>query len=542
MYPAWRVDSRRNAGRLMSRRGAESAVFPRSSPACPAGEAVLPFALLILILFTSTVFGPAARAGEPRPNILFCIADDWGYPHAGCYGDRVVRTPHIDRLARTGVVFEQAYVSSPSCTPSRGAILTGQWHWRLGPAANLWSVFPKELATYPDLLSQAGYAVGFMGKGWGPGRAEQGGNPAGPRYKDFESFLKSQYGKDRNGAAGRAPFCFWIGTIDPHRPYKEGAGKASGLDLDAIQLPACFPDSPTVRSDVADYYFEVERFDRVVGHAIESLRRRKLLDQTVIVVTGDHGMPFPRGKSNLYDLGTRVPLVVHWPAQFPGGRRVTDFVSLVDLAPTFLELAGVPIPQAMTGRSLLDLLRSDRSGRIDSRRDFVLFGKERHVPSQEAPDMGGYPCRGIRTDRYLYIRNYRPDRWPCGTPHYKKAAIPGAWYADTDGGPTKRYIIEHRHDDAMHERAYRLAFAKRPREELYDVQRDPGQLHNVADDPAYAAVRKELADRLTQALRATGDPREVGGGERFDQYPYLGGAPKYPGYKKRSPSNPARHE
>ena len=484
---------------------------------------VLSSALSLLLVFFG--FSLPAHAGS-RPNILFCIADDWGYPHAGCYGDSVVRTPNIDRLARVGVVFEQAYVSSPSCTPSRGAILTGQWHWRLGPAGNLWCVFPKELPTYTRLLSEAGYAVGYSGKGWGPGRSEEGGNPAGTRFKDFEQFLKQRPSPDE-------PFCFWIGTIDPHRPYKAGTGKASGLDLNAIELPACFPDNEVIRSDVADYYFEVARFDRVVGNAIESLKKRGLLKNTVVVVTGDHGMPFPRGKSNLYDLGTRVPLVVSWPGHFPGHRRVTDFVSLTDLAPTFLELAGVAVPKEMTGRSLMPQLTSSQSGRIDPQRDHVLTGKERHVPAQEAPDMGGYPCRSIRTDEYLYIRNYRPDRWPNGTPNYEKAAIPGAWYGDTDNGPTKTDIIEHRRDDKAHEMAYRLAFAKRPTEELYDLRSDPGQLRNVAGDARYAEVKKKLADQLTKELKATNDPREVGGGERFDAYPYLGGAPKHPSFEKR---------
>ncbi len=455
-----------------------------------------------------------------RPNILLCIADDWGYPHAGCYGDQVVRTPHIDALAKRGVRFEHAFVSSPSCTPSRGALLTGQWHWRLGAAGNLWCIWPGQFKTYVDLLEAHGYAVGFQGKGWGPGRAE-GRNPAGPRFRSFQEFLEK---KDPD-----KPFCFWIGTIDPHRPYKPGSGRASGLDLDRIRLPGCFPDSPVVRSDVADYYFEVERFDRVVGHAVETLRKRGELEKTLIVVTGDHGMPFPRGKSNLYDLGTRVPLIVHWPQKIDRPQVVSDFVSLCDLAPTFLHVAGVARPAEMTGRSLLPILTSGKSGQVDPSWSWIIFGKERHVPAQEAPDMGGYPCRAIRTRDFLYIRNYRPDRWPNGTPHYQRAAIRGVWYGDTDNGPTKSYIIDHRNDDPHHLWYYRLCFAKRPREELYDLRRDPEQLHNVAGDPAYAADLKSLSQRLTRELIVTGDPREVGGAEEtFEKTPYLGRGPRYP--------------
>jgi hypothetical protein len=165
---------------------------------------------------------------------------------------------------------------------------------------------------------------------------------------------------------------------------------------------------------------------------------------------------------------------------------------------------------------------------IDPARDFVLVGKERHCPAQEAPDMGGYPCRAIRTHDFLYIRNFQPDRWPAGTPHYDKAAFPKAWLGDCDNGPTKTYMVENREKDADHQRLYDLAFGKRPAEELYDLKKDPEQLNNVAADPQYAAARDDLAGRLTEQLRATGDPRVVGGGDKFDQYPYLGGAPTYP--------------
>ena len=487
---------------------------------------------------------PRGKAHEARPNLLLCIADDWGYPHAGCYGDRVVRTPNIDALAKQGVVFEKAFVSSPSCTPSRGAILAGQWHWRLGPGANLWCELPADFTSYVDRLAEAGYHVGYSGKGWGPGRWKRGGNPAGPRYRSFQAFLR----KHREAHAGE-PFCFWLGTIDPHRPYRAGSGRASGLDVDAIQVPACYPNVPVIREDIADYYFEVGRFDRVVGDAVKRLKQEGLLENTVIVVTGDHGMPFPRGKSHLYDLGTRVPLIVSWPKQFPGGRRVTDFVSLCDLAPTFLALAHVPLPEEMTGRSLLPQLTSNRSGRIDPSRSFVLTGKERHVPAQEAPDRGGYPCRAIRTDAFLYIRNYRPDRWPSGTPHYERAAIPGAWLADTDNGPTKSYLVAERNRDARHKEAYELAFGRRPAEELYDLRKDPAQRRNVAGDPAYAADLRRLRARLTRLLKASGDPREMGGGDVFDTYAYLGGAPRHPSWKgkratprkrRQSPARPIR--
>ncbi len=477
-------------------------------------------ALPVFCVWVLVVSG-SATAAEPaaRPNILFAIADDWGWPHAGAYDDPVVKTPTFDRLAAEGVLFEHAYVSSPSCTPSRSAILTGQWHWRLEAAANLWSVFPDKFATYPELLLAAGYEVGVTSKGWGPGRTETPGRRlVGKRYQSFEQFLDQR---------GDRPFCFWLGSADPHRDYQPGSGRQSGMDLDRIRLPGCFPDSPTVRGDVADYYFEVQRFDRTVGNALRTLEKSGELDNTIVVMTGDHGMPFPRCKSNLYDTGTRVPLAIRWPTRIRPARVVSDFVSLIDLAPTFLEIAGLEVPAEMSGRSLCGLLESHESGAIDPARRFVLAGKERHVPGQEAPDTGGYPCRSIRTHDYLYIRNFKPDRWPAGTPRYQQSAIRGAWLADCDNGPTKTYMVANRKRDEIHARLYDLAFAKRPAEELYDLRQDPQQLENVAGKAACADVKAQLSQQLMAELQATKDPRITGGGVDFDEYEYLGGAPKY---------------
>ena len=384
---------------------------------------------LLGIVFLSPLAVRATAAEDKRPNILFAIADDWGWPHAGAYGDPVVKTPAFDRLAREGALFHHVYVSSPSCTPSRGAILTGQWHWRLEGAGNLWSVFPDKFATYPELLQRVGYDVGVCGKGWGPGRTEtQGRALAGKRYPNFQAFLQQR-------PKGK-PFCFWLGSRDPHRPYKTGSGAAAGMDLSRVHLFGCFPDHPDVRGDVADYYFEVQRFDRLVGEAMASLEALGELDNTVVLMTSDNGMPFPRCKSNLYDSGTRMPLAVRWPGKVKAGRTVDDFVSFTDFAPTFLQIAGLTPPAAITGRSLLNVLASENSGQVDSARDYVLTGKERHCPSQEAPNRGGYPCRAIRTHEFLYIQNFEPDRWPAGTPNYEKAVLPGAWFGDCDNGTT----------------------------------------------------------------------------------------------------------
>ena len=470
--------------------------------------------ILSTMVFTiGLLVTPSKTFAQSRPNILFCIADDWGWPHAGAYGDPVVKTPTFDRLAREGVLFENAFVTAPSCTPCRNSILTGQWHWRLEEGVNLWSTLHPKFPVYPLLLEDAGYHVGHWRKAWGPGDWKALGrkrDPGGPTFKGFPAFLKAKP-KDK-------PFCFWLGTSDPHRPYEWQSGAKSGIDINKIRLPADLPDHETVRHDVADYYWEVQRFDGDVGAAVKTLEEFGELDNTIIVMTGDHGMPFPKHKCQLYDSGTHVPLAVRWGAKVPADRRVTDFVSLSDFAPTFLEAAGVSIPGQMTGRSLLSVLTSSQSGRIDPSRDHVLTGRERHGPSQEKPNSGGYPMRAIRTDGFLYIRNFDPDRWPGGFPDAEKAFCEKA-YGDCDGGPTKTFVIDHR-DDPKYKQFYQLAFARRPAEELYDLKEDPDQLHNVAGQAEYAEAQEQLSRRLTDELISTEDPRVVGGGGEFDTYPY----------------------
>jgi len=297
------------------------------------------------------------------------------------------------------------------------------------------------------------------------------------------------------------------------------------LDPDEIELFPFFPDCEEVRGDVADYYLEVGRFDDDVSRALALLEASGELDNTLIVMTGDHGMPFPRCKGNVYDSGARVPLAVRWGDRIEGGQVLEDFVSLTDLAPSFLSAAGVQIPSAMTGRDLIPRL----TGAAVAGRPFILVGRERHTPAQEKPSSGGYPVRALRTREFLYVRNYEPTRWPAGTPHHERSYKKNAWLGDCDNGPTKLAIVARRATDPAYAKSYELCFAKRPAEELYELKSDPHQLVNLAEDPAYAEVKLELAAELGAALKASGDPRVIGGAEAFDGYPYFGGIPTYPG-------------
>lgn len=487
---------------------------------------------LALLVSVTQAAAPAATAAEParnpsdgRPNILFAIADDWGWPHAGAYGDEVVQTPTFDRIAREGALFQQAYVTSPSCTPSRNSILTGQWHWRLGVGANLWSAFPDRFSTFPERFQKAGYQIGYRHKAYGPGPTETKGRKlVGPEYAGFDEFFDQR-------DSGK-PFCFWLGSRDPHRDYELGSGAKSGMDLSKIKPAACFPDSPEVRSDIADYYWEVQRFDRLVGEAVRKLEAAGLLDNTIVIVTGDHGMPFPRCKSHLYDSGTRVPLAMRWPqGAVRAGQQVKEFVSLVEIAATLFDATQIEPGKPLDGGSWMPLVsdsyqeEGESAATVD--RSLVIFGKERHVPSQESPDRGGYPCRGLRTQDFLLIKNHSPDRWPSGSPAYDKNFFPGAWYADTDNGPTKTYMIENRDRDSLHRKLFDLSFAKRPAIELYDLRADPGQLENVAESPEYREMKASLLTKLHQELSQAGDPRQEGL-DPFTAAPYYGQSPRHP--------------
>lgn len=465
------------------------------------------------------VLGSLAADAAARPNVLLCIADDWGWPHAGAYGDGVVSTPAFDRVAEQGVLLHNAYAAAPSCTPSRNALLTGKPIWQLGEGANLWSTLPPEHAVFPRLLHDAGYHVGHSSKVWGPGDWRALGreeHPAGPPHESFAAFLRSR--------PEGAPFCFLLGSYAPHRPYRWRSGSESGIDADAVRPPADLPNRETARHDIADYYAAVNRFDRDVGKALATLEAAGLAETTLVLVTSDHGMPFPRHKCNLYDSGSRVPLAVRWPASIPGDREVTDFVSLSDVAPTILAACGAAVADGMAGTSFLEVLTRDEQGRVDPQRDYVMMGIERHGQSQEAPQTGGYPSRALRTDNYLLIWNVEPTRWPGGCPSAEKAYCRKP-LGNCDSGPTRDLLAnaaEHGEDEEL-VAFYRLAFAKRPEYELYDLAADPDQLRNVYGEARYREAAEALKEKLVRRLRETGDPRVVGGGEAFDSYPFRRG-------------------
>lgn len=487
------------------------------------------FSMLAVLLVACSVLGSAQSLAAKRPNILFVISDDQSWLHTSAFGDKVVKTPAFDRIANEGVLFTHSYVAAPSCSPSRVAVLAGQDMWRLKQGGLLHSSIAADTKMYTHLLEDAGYHVGMTGKGYAPGKWDYLGlkrRPAGKAYDDNKEVLLAEeltplnYSKNfedflEDKEEGQ-PFAFWFGAYEPHRFYQKGAGQKEGLlKVGDVDVPSFLPDTDEIRQDMLDYYYEIEWYDTYLEGMIDKLEAMGELENTLIIVTSDNGMPLPRAKTTLYDWGSRVPLAVRFGKNVKNpGRWVTDFVSHTDFAPTILDAAGVDIPEEMTGRSILPLLKSKKAGRVDKSRDHVVYGLERHTYSR--PDGQTYPSRAIRTDDFLYIRNYEPDRWPAGNPDFLSSNK--TVYGDIDPGASRDFLFTEEFQTRFPEQA-KLILGKRPGEELYKVSDDPGQIHNLAGQKKYAGIQKKLAAKMTKRLKETQDPR-IEGRDPWQDYVY----------------------
>ncbi len=486
------------------------------------------FLISIFLLFATTFTAcQKEKIADERPNILFCIADDQSFPHAGAYGCNWVKTPNFDKVAQQGILFMNAYTPNAKCAPSRSCIITGRNSWQLEEAANHVPSFPAKFKTYAEVLGENGYHVGYTAKGWAPGNpGEVDGEkrellgsafskikttpPASGISKidyaeNFKAFLKAnEEGK---------PFCFWYGAKEPHRRYefKSGVNKG-GKSLDEIDRVFGFwPDNDTVRNDLLDYAFEIEYFDKHLGRMIEILEKNGQLENTLIVVTSDNGMPFPRVKGQEYKYSNHLPLAMMWGKGIKDtGRVIRDFVSFTDFAPTFLDIAGVLESESgmkeIEGQSLVPLFFNEPGAKG---RDFMVIGKERHDLGR--PNDQGYPIRGIVTDEYLYLKNFHPERWPIGNPE--------TGYMNCDGSPTKSWILNDRRSKGQSQ-YWDMNFGKSPAEELYKIAEDPECLKNLIDEAEYSAIKKKLSEQLHKELEAEGDPRVLGNGALFETYEY----------------------
>lgn len=492
------------------------------------------FYVIGVFLLASPIFVLAEEKPPERPNILFAMADDWSHGHSSVDGCPWISTPGFDRVAKNGVRLTNAFTPNAKCCPARSILLTGLYSWQLEDAANHICFFPSKFQIYPEVLTKNGYFVGFTGKGWGPGVAKDSdGKPRQMTGQGFNRRKEKPPARNisANNYAGNfddflqaapqgKPWCFWYGATEPHRGYQKGVGVAKGKTTEDIRhVPKFWPDNETIRNDILDYAVEVEHFDAHLARMLVSLEKRGLLDNTLVVVTSDHGMPFPRCKGQAYNYSNHVPMAIMWPKGVKNpGRVVEDYVSFIDIAPTFVEVAGANWKESgllnnggsvSKGRSLTDILFSGKSGKVNPERDYVLIGKERHDIGR--PHDWGYPIRGIVKDDLLYIRNYETDRWPGGNPE--------TGYLNCDGSPTKTQILEGRTKPGQ-KNYWDLCFGKRPAEEFYDLKADPDCVNNLAADRRHAGSLNQLKDLMERSLKNQGDPRMNGKGRLFDEYLY----------------------
>lgn len=527
--------------------------------------------LLIVLLCVVGVLPSRATT----PNVLFLFADDWGR-HASIYAKSggapgtahisdMVQTPNFDKIAQRGVLFRNAHVNAPSCTPCRSSLLSGQYFWRTGRGGILvGAVWDSAIPTFPLLLRDQGFHIGKTFKVWSPGTPADspfGGQQyayenAGRSFNRFSTEACNLVDSGKTVDAAKAelfkevsgnfadflkarpkdqPFCYWFGPTNTHRIWKRGSGaKLWNLDAEQLKgkLPPFLPDVPEIREDVADYIGEIMAWDAAIGILLGQLEKSGEIDNTIVVISGDHGAPgFPHGKCNLYEFGTGVSLAIAGPG-VKGGRVVDDFVNLPDLAPTLLEAAGAPVPEVMTGRSLWPVLRSEKQGLVDPSRTWVVTGRERHVDGARA-DYSPYPARAIRNAQYSYVINFRPERYPLGEPFGLQegktpdpavvASNTRAIHPDDDAGPTKAWLVGH-YSDPQWKKFYEQTYNKRPREELYDLTKDPFEMHNVAGEQVYEKVRKDLESQLLAELKRTGDPRLIDEGAYYENPPLAGPA------------------
>jgi arylsulfatase A-like enzyme len=490
--------------------------------------------LLLLLIFAGCTTQP-----EPpqKPNILFAIADDASWKHFGAYGCDWVKTPAFDRVASEGILFTRAYTPNAKCAPSRSCFLTRRNSWQLEEPANHSPLFTAKIKTYAEALGENGYFVGSGAKGWAPGYpGEIAGKKrqlTGPKFDEFKTEPPAKYISNNDYSKNfeaflearpkGQPFCFWYGSTEPHREYEYGAGsKYGGKNTGEIdEVPTFWPDVDTVRQDLLDYAFEIEYFDSHLQKMLQKLEELGELENTIVVVTADNGMPFPRVKGQVYEYSNHLPLAIMWPNGIKKpGRIVDDLVNFIDFAPTYLELAGLTAEaagmQPVTGESLTDIFYAETGGKVNPERDYLLVGMERHDVGR--PNDAGYPVRGIIKDNFLYLHNFKPDRWP--------ACDPVTGYLNCDGSPTKTYILDTRRKKGIME-FWQLSFGKRSSEELYNIIEDPYCMNNLAEDENFADLKTTMKAEMTKKLTEQGDPRILGNGDIFDNYPYQGAVQNY---------------
>lgn len=513
--------------------------------------------VLVLVIFMLSP-GCKETSEVKRPNILFAISDDQSFGSTSFEGSTYINTPAFDRVASEGIHFTNCYSGSPGCAPSRSAIVTGRHHWQNEQAGQHASSWLKKYVPFIDLLDKNGYVTGRTGKGVGP--FEYADSPDHPLWRETNaagiehSNINYKDGDENGPWAGGItstnyfenfryfldsvrkdePFFFWYGAKEPHRVFEKDSWKRFDKKLEDVQVPGFLPDTELVRGDLLDYAIEIEWFDLHLQRMLEYLESIGELDNTIVIVTADNGMAFPRAKANGYEYGVHVPMAIRYPG-FPGNRTVDDPIGFADLAPTILELTGTSSEGMLpiSGRSFLDILNSEKSGDVSESRQYAYSGRERHSSSRY--QNWGFPQRIISDGKFLFTWNVKPDRWPAGAPQKLDPEdttmllpmygidedgkyIRDAAFTDIDDCPTKTFLLENYKDAAIRP-FFELSLGKRPEFEFFDVEKDPYCLNNLSGNPEYIEIEQRLRSSLMQELEKSNDPRVTGpDSEVFDSY------------------------
>ena len=446
--------------------------------------------LFIFGLINFSVDNPVAQQEQRQPNIIFIIADDVGWNDLGCYGNKVVSTPHIDQMAREGILFKNAFLTASSCSPSRCSIITGRYPHNTG-AAELHSPLPESQIPFPLLLKESGYYTVQAGK-------SHFGQAALRCFdKAYEMQEAGVGGEERwvrclQERPADRPFFAWFAAIDAHRDWQIDEFGVNH-DPDKIQVPPYLVDDERTRRDLAAYYHEISRWDYYVGKVKEELGRQGIYDNTVIIIMSDNGMPFPRAKTRVYDSGMKTPLVIQWPGYINEGITSSSLVSAVDIAPTIIDIAGIKMPDYFQGKSFKSLLKTPEM----PFRQFVY--SEHNWHDYEAHE------RMVRSLRYLYVRNNRPNLSNGGPADSKRSDSQVA----LDSVRRLGLLTAAQTDNFV---------VPRPVEELFDTSVDEDQLCNLASMAAYNDTLLYYRQQLQSWIDQTGDDiPKILTGDGFDR-------------------------
>ena len=454
---------------------------------------VAKWALPGLLVFPSSCDQKTENVDYPdKPNIVFIIADDMNWDDCGAYGNPNIRTPNIDRLADGGIKFTNAFLTTSSCSPSRASLITGMYPHQTDAGQLHWAI-PADKITFVEKLKEAGYWTAQAGK-WHMGDHVMDRFDFLASEKSFREKLKNEEALDLPSSDGSGshlwiptlnhrpenkPFFLWFAANDPHRPYYEDIIPQSHSPEDAI-IPPYMPDEPEVRRDFALYYDEVSRMDDYIGQILDELERQGILENTVVLFISDNGRPFPRDKTTMYDGGIKTPFILQWPDVVRPGTVSSSLVSVIDIAPTFLKLAGIEAGDNFIGKDFSRILTNPD----EEIREYIFAQAHWHDHERM--------YRAVRDKRYKYIRNFYPD-------------LPNTPPADALRSMTFQRLLELKENGELNEAQMNVFISPTPEEELYDLENDFFELNNLADVPGYAEILEKMRKVLKKFMDETDD-------------------------------------